>query len=257
MILLIIPLALASSYIAPYDPIDQQLKLALNPPDGNHLLGTDNFGRDLFSRILVGARVSITVGISSVLLAIVMGLPFGLLAGFYGGKLDVIITRAIDIIMSFPTLMIGLMILAVLGPGIQNLIISIAIAFAPRFARMARAPTMTIKEQDFAVACRAVGMGNLRIMFRHVLPNIFGDIIVMATLWTATAIRLEANLSFIGIGVQPPTPSWGVMIREGVNYLTNAPWISLFSGAAILITVLAFNMIGDGIRDVVDPKLRT
>ena len=177
MILLIIPLALASSYIAPYDPIDQQLKLALNPPDGNHLLGTDKFGRDLFSRILVGARVSITVGISSVLLAIVMGLPLGLLAGFYGGKLDVIITRAIDIIMSFPTLMIGLMILAVLGPGIQNLIISIAIAFAPRFARMARAPTMTIKEQDFTVACRAVGMGNLRIMFRHVLPNIFGDII--------------------------------------------------------------------------------
>ncbi len=257
MISIILPVALLSTYIAPYDPIDQELTYNLKPPDKTHLLGTDNFGRDLFSRILVGARVSMMVGIGSVLLAIVLGLPFGLIAGYYGGKLDVVITRGIDIIMSFPTLLIGLMVLAVLGPGMQNLIISIAVAFAPRFARMARAPTMSIKEQDFAVACRAVGMGNMRIMFRHVLPNIFGDIIVMATLWTATAIRLEANLSFIGIGVQPPTPSWGMMIREGVDYLTNAPWISLFSGAAILITVLAFNLIGDGIRDVVDPKLRT
>ncbi len=256
MVMIILPVALLSPLIAPYDPIDQNVELQLKAPDKSHPLGTDSFGRDMLSRILVGGRVSLTVGVLSVLLGMVIGSPFGLLAGYYGGKLDILITRAIDILMSFPTLLMGLMVLAILGPGMNNLIISIALAFAPRFARMARAPTISIKEQDFVTASRALGMNDWRIMFRHILPNIIGDISVMATLWTATAIRLEANLSFIGIGVQPPTPSWGVMIRTGVDYLTNAPWISIYSGLAILITVLSFNMIGDGLRDIIDPKLR-
>ncbi|MBW2148110.1 MAG: ABC transporter permease [Deltaproteobacteria bacterium] len=257
MVMIILPVAFLSPLIAPYDPIEQNVELQLKAPDRDHTLGTDSFGRDMLSRILVGGRVSLTVGILSVLLGMFIGSPFGLLAGYYGGKLDMLITRAIDILMSFPTLLMGLMVLAILGPGMNNLIISIALAFAPRFARMARAPTISIKEQDFVMASRALGMNDYRIMFRHILPNIVGDISVMATLWTATAIRLEANLSFIGIGVQPPTPSWGVMIRTGVDYLTNAPWISIYSGIAILITVLSFNMIGDGLRDVIDPKLRT
>jgi peptide/nickel transport system permease protein len=257
MVMIIIPVAFLSPWIAPYDPIDQNVELQLKAPDKDHPLGTDSYGRDMLSRILVGGKISLTVGILSVLFGMVIGSPFGLLAGYYGGKVDILITRAIDILMSFPTLLMGLMVLAILGPGMNNMIISIALAFAPRFARMARAPTISIKEQDFVTASRALGMNDWRIMFRHILPNIVGDISVMATLWTGTAIRLEANLSFIGIGVQPPTPSWGVMIRSGVDYLTNAPWISIYSGVAILITVLAFNMIGDGLRDIIDPKLRT
>jgi peptide/nickel transport system permease protein len=199
----------------------------------------------------------LTVGVVSILMGMVIGAPFGLLAGYYGGRVDMLVTRAIDVIMSFPTLLMGLMVLAALGPGMINVIISIGLAFAPRFARMSRAPTISVRDQDMVMACRAVGMSDFRIIFRHILPNVSGDLVVMGTLWTATAIRLEANLSFIGIGVQPPKPSWGVMIRDGVNYLTNAPWISLTTGLAILITVLSFNMLGDGLRDIMDPKLRS
>jgi peptide/nickel transport system permease protein len=256
LLFIIVPLALLSPVLAPYDPNAQHLGFQLQAPTGHYLLGTDDFGRDLLSRILLGGQVSIFVGIASVLLGVVIGVPFGLFSGYYGGKVDATITRFVDVLMSFPPLLIGLMVLAALGPGIPNLIISIAAAFAPRFVRMARAPTMAVKERDFVTACRAVGMSDKRILIRHVLPNILGDVVVMTTLWTATAIRLEANLSFIGIGVQPPTPSWGVMIRNGVNYLTNAPWICIFCGLAIMLTVLSFNLIGDGLRDVIDPKLR-
>jgi len=256
LLLIVVPVAVFSPVLTPYDPNAQDLALQLQAPSTRHWLGTDNFGRDLFSRILLGGQVSILVGISSVLLGVVIGVPFGLLSGYYGGKVDATITRFVDVLMSFPPLLIGLMVLAALGPGITNLIISIAAAFAPRFVRMARAPTMAVKEREFVTACRAVGMSDKRILIRHVLPNIMGDVVVMATLWTATAIRLEANLSFIGIGVQPPTSSWGVMIRSGVDYLTNAPWICIYCGLAIMVTVLSFNLIGDGLRDVVDPKLR-
>ncbi len=257
VILIIAPLAVVSPWISPQDPIDQDMDAMLQAPSTNHVLGTDSYGRDMFSRILVGSRISLSIGLLSILFGMLVGTPFGIIAGYYGGKVDLIITRGIDILMSFPTLLMGLMVLAVLGPGMINVIISIAIAFTPRFARMARAPTISVKEQDMVTACRAIGMKDRRIMFRHILPNIVGDIIVMGTLWTATAIRLEANLSFIGIGVQPPTPSWGIMIRNGVNYLTNAPWISLFTGLAIMITILSLNMLGDGLRDMLDPKLRS
>jgi len=256
IITVLLPVAVFAPWVAPYDPIAQQVDKQLEAPSHTHPLGRDIYGRDLLSRIIHGARVSLSVGVASVGLGMILGVPLGLVAGFLGGRVDYWLTRVVDILMSFPTLLMGLMILAVLGPGMGKLILSIGISIMPRFARLARGPTISIREQEFVEAARALGLGNLRIMFRHILPNIFGDIAVMGALWVATAIRLEANLSFIGLGVQPPQPSWGEMIRTGVDYLINAPWCSIFPGLAILVTVLAFNMVGDGLRDIIDPKLR-
>ncbi len=229
---------------------------AFKKPNPINLFGTDMYGRDVFSRIIFGTRVSLMVGLGSVAVGVFLGTILGLVAGYYGGRVDDILVRVIDIFMSFPTLLLGLMFIAVMGPGIVNLIISIGLALTPRIARIARGSTISIREFEFILACRALGMGHFRIMFHHILPNIFGDIAVMGTLWCATAIILEANFSFIGLGVQPPIPSWGQMIRSGVDYLGNAPWLWIFPGFSILIAVLSFNMIGDGLRDIADPKLR-
>ncbi|MEA3356634.1 MAG: ABC transporter permease [Candidatus Bipolaricaulota bacterium] len=252
--LIVVLIAIFAPFIAPYDPLIQDVYNRLLSPQGGHLLGTDNFGRDILSRIIYGARVSLLVGISSVLIGMVIGTSLGVIAGIKGGKLENLIMRGVDVLMSFPNLIMGLMVMAVLGSGMGKLIIAIGIIMAPRFARIAHGPTLAIKEQDYITAARALGFGDLRVIFRHALPNILGEVLVMGTLWTATAIRIEANLSFIGLGVPPPTPTWGGIIREGMDYLSNASWISLFSGAAILITVLSFNMLGDGIRDIIDPR---
>jgi peptide/nickel transport system permease protein len=251
----VIVLTLLAPLLLPYDPDEQFLDQTLEKPSSRFLLGTDQFGRDLLSRILVGSRTSITVGIISISLAALIGIPVGILAGYRGKWIDQIITRVVDTIMSFPTLLIGILVVAALGPGLYKVAVALGIAFVPRFIRLARGSTLSIKEKGYILSARSIGASDARIIFIHCLPNIVGDITVMATLWVAVAIRVEASLSFLGIGVQPPMASWGAMVGSGVDNLFTAPWVSLFPGLAILIAVFSFNLLGDGIRDIVDPKL--
>jgi len=256
ILIIMVLVALAAPLLAPYNPVEQHIIHRLQPASSQYLLGTDQFGRDILSRIIWGARISLTVGVCSILLGMVLGGAFGLVAGYKGGLVDNIIMRSMDVFMSFPTLIMGLLIVAMLGASLVNLTVAIALTVAPRFARIARAPTVTIKERDFVEAGRAMGFSDMRIMVVHILPNIMGEILVMASLWIATAVRIEASLSFIGLGVKPPTATWGGMIREGFEFILDAPWLSVYPGVVILITVFAFNMLGDGLRDALDPKLR-
>ena len=256
ILVILTAMALLAPYISLYDPIDQSIIQRMQPASAEHWFCTDHFGRDIFSRIIWGGRISLSVGVISVLLGMVIGGGIGLFSGYRGGYLDQIIMGVMDVFMSIPTLLMGLMIVAVLGPSLTNLTLAIALTVAPRFARIARAPTLAVKERDYIEACRAMGFSGSRIMFIHILPNILGDILVMASLWIATAVRIEASLSFLGLGVKPPTPTWGGMIREGFKYILDAPWISVYPGAVILLAVFAFNMLGDGLRDAIDPKLR-
>jgi len=249
-------IAILAPWISPYDPLDQNVYYRFTKPEASHLMGTDFYGRDVFSRVLWGARVSLLVGVSSVLLGMIVGMIFGMIAAYKGGKTEMVIMRAVDVMMSFPVEVFGIMIMVVLGSGLLKLILAIALLFAPRFTRLAYAPTLALKERDYIAAARAIGVSDLRLLGKHVLPNIFGELLVMGTLWMGTAIRLEANLSFLGLGVPPPTPTWGNMIRTGLDHLTDAWWVSVFPGLAILLTVFAFNLLGDGLRDVTDPKLR-
>lgn len=248
--------AILAPFIAPYDPLSMDVLSTLQKPGASHWLGTDEFGRDIFSRIMWGTRISLIVGTCSVLLGMIMGTAMGMIAGYFGGKIATAIMRGVDILMCFPDLLLGLAIMALLGASLVNLIISIAIVLTPRFARLAYAPTLVVKNKDYTQAARAIGASVPRIIMRHVLPNIFGEILVAGTLWVGEAIRLEANLSFIGLGVPPPTPTWGNMIREGMSYLAKAPWCSVFPGLAIFITIFSLNMFGDGVRDIIDPRLR-
>ena len=256
LLLIMVALAVFAPWISPYDPIDQDILHRLEPASAAHLLGTDHFGRDILSRILWGARISLSVGTISVLMGMIVGTILGILAGYKGKYWDYLIMGVMDVFMAIPTLLMGLMVVAVLGPNLVNLTIAIALTVAPRFARIARAPTMSIKNRDYIEAGRAMGFTDLRIMAGHIFPNIMGELVVMGSLWIATAVRIEASLSFIGLGVKPPTPTWGGMIREGFQNILSDPWVSVYPGVFILITVLAFNMLGDGLRDAIDPKLR-
>jgi peptide/nickel transport system permease protein len=252
----VVIIALIAPWISPYDPIAQDLNIQHAPPSWAHPFGADSYGRDQFSRILWGSRVSLVVGILSVLLAMAAGIPLGMVGGYRGGRIDNLVLRFIDIFMSFPIVILGLLVLAIMGPGLIKIVIAIGVALTPRIARLARGSTISVKGKEYIEAARAVGQNDGKIMFIHVLPNIFGEILVMGTLWIATAIIVEASLSFIGLGVRPPTPSWGAMIRDGLDQLTNAPWLSLFPGLAIFTSVFSFNLIADGLRDISDPKLR-
>jgi len=256
MALVVVFIAVFAFLISPYDPLEQDVFHRLTPLERSHPLGTDEYGRDVLSRIIWGTQISLSVGFFSVLLGITIGTAMGVVAGYTGGKTDAIIMRIVDVLLSFPTLITAIMVAAILGSGLDKLIITIGIVFAPRFARLAYGPTLAVKEMEFVSSAKVVGASNFRIIIWHVLPNIFGDIMVAGTLWMGTAIMAEASLSFLGLGVSPPTPTWGNMIRSGIDVLANAPWLSLFPGLSILITVLAFNMIGDGLRDIADPKLR-
>jgi len=256
MALIVLLTAVCAFLLAPYDPLEQDVFHRLTPPERSHLLGTDEYGRDVLSRVIWGTQISLTVGFFSVLLGMVLGTIMGVAAGYSGGMTDSIIMRIVDVLLSFPTLITGILIAAILGSGLVKLIITIGIVFAPRFARMASGPTLAVKEMEYVSSAKVIGAGTLRIVTRHILPNIFGEIMVAGTLWMGTAIMAEASLSFLGLGVSPPTPTWGNMIKSGIDVLASAPWLSLFPGASILITVLAFNMIGDGLRDIADPKLR-
>ncbi len=250
----------ASLLIAPYDPSKQDTINRLQPPDRVHPMGLDDYGRDIFSRVIYGGRVSLTVGLCATLLGGAIGTSMGVVAGYMGGTIENVIMRAVDALMAFPGLLMGMMVLAVLhrlpGSGLTKAISCIGIIMASGFARVAHATTISIKEGDFVMAARAVGAGNFRILRRHILPNIVGELVVMASLQTAQAIRVEASLSFIGLGVSPPTPTWGNMIKDGMQHITYAPWFSLYPGLAILLTVLAFNLLGDGLRDILDPRLQ-
>lgn len=248
--------ALLAPWIAPMDPLAQDPFNRLSWDVEGYLLGTDDFGRDVLSRIIWGSRVSLMIGGASVLLGLVIGTLLGMVAGFFRGKTEIMIMRSVDVMMSFPDLILAIAITAALGASTTNLVITIGIVMTPRFARMAYGSVISIMESDYVLAARAIGARAPRTLFRHILPNIFGELIVAGTLWVGEAIRLEANLAFIGLGVQPPTPTWGNMTREGIDVLINAPWISIFAGLSILITILSFNMLGDGIRDIADPKLR-
>ncbi len=242
--------------LAPYDPLKQDPQNRLAAPSREHWMGLDSFGRDTMSRIIYGARVSLLVGIVAVLIGGVAGVLMGLTGGYQGGKTENLMMRATDVLMAFPSLIMGLMVLAVLGGGLFNMILAIGVVLTPTFARVAHGSTLTVKSNEYVEAARSIGSGNFRIARVHVFPNITSEIIVLASIWIASAIRIEANLSFIGLGISPPTPAWGSMIRDGTQYLFDAPWVSFFPGMAILVTVLAFNLLGDGLRDVFDPKLQ-
>jgi peptide/nickel transport system permease protein len=256
LFLLIAQGALLAPWLAPFDPIEQSIRNRMRPPSAEFWMGTDVYGRDIYSRVLYGARISLSVGILSVLLGLLTGGALGLLAGYVGGWTDLLIMRVMDVMLSFPTLIMGLLVVAMLGPSMTNLILAIALTLVPKFARIARAPTIGIKERAYVEAGRALGYSHARIMLVHILPNITGEVLVMASLWTANAIQIEAGFSFLGLGIRPPTPSWGGMIREGFEHLLSAPWLSVYPGLCILLTVFALNLLGDGIRDAVDPRLR-
>jgi peptide/nickel transport system permease protein len=248
-------IAISAPWISPFDPLKQNVYYRLTPPEESHLLGTDEYGRDVLSRIFTGTRISFFVSIISIILGMAIGTGMGMLAGYAGGKVETALMRTLDIMMAFPDEVFGVMVMIVLGTGVENVIIAITILMIPRFARMGHAPTLALKEQDYIAAAKSIGASDSRVLIRHVLPNIFGEILVMSTLWLGTAIRLEASLSFLGVGVPPPTPTLGSMVRDGVDFLGVAPWVSVFAGLAILVSIFGFNLLGDGLRDITDPKL--
>jgi peptide/nickel transport system permease protein len=256
VVAILVVVAIVAPAIVPYDPNDQSFRIKLLAPSTEHLLGTDEFGRDVLSRILVGTRVALGVGIVPVAIALVIGVTLGLIAGYFGGGTDQVVMRVIDVLLAFPWLLLAIGIMAILGPGIQNVVIAVAIVYVPAFARIVRGSVLSIKEKEYVEAARAMGQPNTRIIVRHVLANAWAPIIVLATLSIGQAIIYAAGLSFIGLGTQPPDADWGVMLTSGREYLRDAPWLGFFPGLAILITVLAFNLFGDGLRDALDPRLR-
>lgn len=256
VIALLIVIAALAPTIVPYPPNDQSFRIKLEAPSAEHWLGTDEFGRDVFSRVLIGTRVALGVGIVPVVIALCIGVSLGLFAGYYGKTIDQVVMRLVDILLAFPWLLLAIGIVAVLGPGIKNVVIAVAIVYIPAFARIVRGSVLSIKEKEFVEAARAMGQPNTRIIVRHVLANAWAPIIVLSTLSIGQAIIYAAGLSFIGLGTQPPDADWGVMLTSGREYLRDAPWLGFFPGLAILITVLAFNLFGDGLRDALDPRLR-
>ena len=256
MFLAVVFLAVFAPWIAPYDPIDQNILYRLRPPTADHWFGTDYYGRDTLSRILWGARISLTIGLMAIVSAMLIGSAIGLVAGYYGGVVDIIIMQIMDVLLAFPSLILGLIVVAMLGPSVTNLVIAISLTAIPPFARIARAPTISVKEREFVDAGRALGYSDLRLMGGHILPNILPEILVMGSLWMATAIRVEASLAFIGLGVSPPTATWGGMIREGFENILDSFWLALFPSLAILVVVFSLNLLGDGLRDAIDPRLK-
>lgn len=250
-------IALLAPIIAPYDPLAQSFIKINRGPSWEHWLGTDQFGRDVLSRMIQGSRNSLIIGVLSPLLAAMVGTTLGVIAGFFGGLIDRIISRVIDLLISFPELLLAIIIAAMLGGGFWNIVIVLAAAFMPNFARVARAQTMAVKAEPYVEAAISSGVTVPRIILRHIIPNIAAPIVVLITLWTASAIRLEASLSFLGLGTQAPQPSWGNIIRDGLNNLFGSPWPVIGAGLAITAVVLAFNLLGDAVRDVLDPETAT
>jgi peptide/nickel transport system permease protein len=255
IVLMLISVALLAPFIAPYDPTIIDVYNVLSPPNRTHLLGTDELGRDLFSRIIWGSRVSLKVGIVAVGIAIMIGIIIGSVSGFYGGKVDAVLMRFVDIMLAFPTFFLILAVIAILEPSIFTIMAVIGVTSWMEVARLVRAEFLTLKERDFVDAARAVGVSNKRLIFRHILPNALSPVLVSATFGVAGAILVESGLSFLGLGVQPPDPSWGNILTSGKDNIEVAWWLSVYPGLAILITVLSYNLVGEGLRDALDPRL--
>jgi peptide/nickel transport system permease protein len=256
LIAVVVLVALSASFIAPHNPVSQ-IAQPLLLPGGAYAAGTDELGRDELSRLIFGARVSLYVGILAVSIALVLGATSGIIAGFYSGWVDNVLMRAMDILFSLPAIVLAIAITSILKPSLTNAMIAIGIVYAPTFARIARGPTLAVVNLAYIEAAHAVGLPNWKIMLRHVLPNVSAPLIVQTTVSLSTAILTEAALSFLGLGTQPPTASWGLMLSAARQYMLIDPWIALFPGIAIALTVLGFNLLGDGLRDVLDPRIRT
>jgi peptide/nickel transport system permease protein len=256
IVLAFILLAILAPVISPADPIFQNLPDRAKFISLEHPLGTDLLGRDMLSRILYGSRISLTLGIAAVVVGSVLGVPLGLLAGYLGRNVDMAIMRFVDVLLAFPLLLLAIIVIAILGPSLPNMVLAVGISAAPRFARLARGEVLSARQLDFVLAARAIGVPGWRIVTQHILPNIAGPLIVLASLRIGTAILVEASLSFVGLGPQPPAPAWGLMIADGLKAMRNAPWVAGFPGLAIMLVVLGFNLLGDGLRDALDPRLR-
>jgi ABC-type dipeptide/oligopeptide/nickel transport system permease subunit len=256
MVLLAIVLAaLLAPLISPYDPIKTSQRTSLEAPSLAHLMGTDRFGRDVLTRVLWGGRLSLPVGFVSVVIAAVVGVALGLIAGYYGGRLDAVIMRFVDLLLAFPGILLALAIVAVLGASLLNLMIAVGIASIPDYVRITRGTVLSVKEREFVLAARTVGIRDSAIIQRHILPNVLAPLIVLATLGMAAAIITASALSFLGLGIKPPTPEWGNMLAEGREFLQHAWWVAFFPGLAIMLTVFAINLLGDGLRDALDPRM--
>ncbi|CAN5773027.1 ABC transporter permease [soil metagenome] len=256
IVLLLGLVALFGAALAPYDPLAMDFTARFAPPSLAHPFGTDDFGRDLFSRVLYGASVSFRVAIIAVGISGTLGVTLGVAAGYLRGWVDEVVMRTMDVLFAFPAVLLAITVMAILGRGVENAMIAIAIVYMPIFARVTRGAVIAVRDREFVTAARALGQGHLRIMAVHVLPNSLGPIIVQTSLSLAFAILAEAALSFFGLGTQPPDPSWGRMLAEGRSFLHQAPWMGIFPGLAIMVSVLGFNLLGDGLRDVLDPRFR-
>ncbi|MBY9081297.1 ABC transporter permease [Paenibacillus sp. HN-1] len=256
IILFFIVIALLAPLIAPYDYKEQVLMDRLKAPSAGHWFGTDDLGRDMFTRIIYGARISLWVGFFSVIGSIIIGTILGVLAGYYGKWIDMLISRLFDILLAFPSILLAIAIVAILGPSLQNALYAIAIVNVPTYGRLVRAKVLSLKSEEYITAARAIGMKNTRILLTHILPNSLTPIIVQGTLGIATAIIEAAALGFLGLGAQPPEPEWGKMLSDSRQFIQKAPWTVVFPGLSIMLTVLGFNLMGDGLRDVLDPRMK-
>ena len=256
IVLLFVATALMAPWLSPYHPNEGDLTKRLKAPDRVHLLGTDPLGRDILSRIIHGARISLQIQIVSVAIALMIGTFLGMVGGYYGGKFDNLIMRLMDILLAFPGIFLAIAIIAVLGPGLTNLLLAAGIYSIPQFARIVRGSVLSLKEKEFVEAARAVGEKDFNILFRYLLPNSMAPIIVQTTLRMATVLLTASGLSFLGLGVQPPTPEWGAMLSNARAYLITAPYVATVPGLAIMLVVMGFNLFGDGLRDSLDPRLR-
>ncbi len=255
MLLVLVALAVLAPVIAPDNPIEITSAI-LKPPSTQHLMGTDNFGRDIFSRVLYGARISLRMGFIAIAIATVIGTTMGIVGGTYGGWVDSSLMRLVDAMMAFPGILLALAITSMLGTGLTNAMIAVGISFIPSFARLVRASTLQVRGTTYVEAAQAIGCRTSRLIYRHILPNVLTPILVLATLGIASAILIGAALSFLGLGAQPPTAEWGIMLADGRQFMRGAWWIMAFPGLAITITVMAANLLGDGLRDALDPRLR-
>ncbi len=249
-------MAIGAPVIAPFDPYQMSPDIMLSGPSMEHWLGTDQFGRDILSRIIYGTRISLQVGIISVGISLVLGTSIGVVAAYYGKWVDGLLSRFTDVMFAFPDILLALVIMAILGPSLTNLMVAIGIVYIPIFARIARSAVLSIKNSLYIEAAKSMGVSNLKIMWKHIIPNSMAPIIVQVTLSFAFAILAEAALSFLGLGVSPDTPSWGIMLSEGKDWMESAWWIAVFPGVAITLAVFSFNVMGDGLRDALDPRLK-
>lgn len=256
IILAFVGIALFAPVLAPYDPDEINTKLRRTGPSAQHIMGTDELGRDVFSRVIFGARVSLMVGLISIGIALSAGTMLGVVAGYFGRGVDSLIMRVTDVMLAFPGILLAITVVAILGPGLFNVMIAVGIEAIPAYTRTARASTLSVREQEFVVGARAMGAGHPRLLVRYVFPNIISPLIVLATIGVAGSILAAAGLSYLGLGAQPPTAEWGAMLSGGRKYVREAWWMATFPGIAIMLVVLALNLVGDGLRDILDPRLR-